>query len=703
MRRFPAPVPSMRRVPAMAASLIALASAQAHAEDAPQPADDSARAFALGQIVVTAAPADGVEVSGETLNAAAIGLFNRNTLDDAINLMPGVNGSNSGGTRNERLVFVRGFDRFQVPLSIDGIRVYLPADNRLDYGRFLTPDIAQIQVAKGYASVLDGPGAIGGAINLVTSKPTRALEGDVRGTLNLGREAEYAGYTLYGRLGTAHEKWYAQVSYARNFQDHWDLSGDYKPTATSAEDGGHRGLSRSEDWRVNVKAGFTPNATDEYAISYTRQEGAKNAPLHVTDAPASQRYWSWPYWNIDSLYFLSTTALGDVATLKTRLYRNTFDNLLRSFDDAAQTKQTLGRAFNSYYADEAWGGSAELGVEVSHADHLTLAVHYRRDKHVEWQQGFPSGATEPKQTNIEDTYSIAVENRLMLTPQLTFVAGASVDWRDMKKAEEYGTPPGGGAARIFQYPHSNADGWNAQGQLVWQADADTRINASVSSRVRFPTIFERFSTQFGTAASNPALKPERATNVELGGKHRFGPVSVEGALFYSDVQDAIVAVRPAGFPSGTTQRQNLGNGTYYGAEIALNATLAETLSVGANYTYIHRDFDITPAAGVTVPLFALTGVPTHKAFLYAEWKPVPALRITPSLDIASDRKTANTAVTQYYDTGRYVLANLRADWTVRQGLQVGVGARNLFDDNYALVDGFPEPGRSFYATAGISF
>lgn len=31
---------------------------------------------------------------------------------------------------------MRGFDRFQVPLSIDGIRVYLPSDNRMDYGRF---------------------------------------------------------------------------------------------------------------------------------------------------------------------------------------------------------------------------------------------------------------------------------------------------------------------------------------------------------------------------------------------------------------------------------------------------------------------------------------------------------------------------------------------------------------------------------------
>ena len=34
-------------------------------------------------------------------------------------------------------------------------------------------DIAAIQIQKGYASVLDGPGAMGGAINLVTMKPTK--------------------------------------------------------------------------------------------------------------------------------------------------------------------------------------------------------------------------------------------------------------------------------------------------------------------------------------------------------------------------------------------------------------------------------------------------------------------------------------------------------------------------------------------------
>ena len=677
--------------------------AAAAVDDGAAPPSDGA--FGLGQIIVTAPRPAGIEVSGETLTGEAIHAFNRQTLDDALSIMPGVAASNSGGSRNERLIFVRGFDRLQVPLSIDGIRVYLPADNRLDYGRFLTPDIAEVQVAKGFASVLDGPGAMGGAINLVTRKPERPLEGEVRATLNLGRDAGYTGNVLYGRIGTSREKWYAQASFARSDQDHWDLSGRYKPAAGSAEDGGARDRSASSDWRLNLKVGFTPNATDEYSLNYTRQEGAKNAPLHVTDPAASQRFWNWPWWNIDSLYLLTSTDLGEHATLKTRWYYNRFDNLLRSFNDSTQTSQSIGRAFNATYADKAFGGSAELGVDITAASRITIAGHYRRDRHVEWQQSFPSGLTEPAQTNIEDSFSFAIESRTSLSSQLRLTVGASYDWRDLVRAEEYGTPPGGGPAAIFSYPRRNADALNAQAQLLWEPDADTRVNASVSSRARFPTVFERFSTQFGTAASNPALKPERAINYELGFSRRQDRLRIEGALFYSDIRDAIVSVRPAGFPANSSQRQNLGDADYYGAEISIAATVGPTLDLGANYTWLHRRFSIGGASpGTVIPAFELTGVPDHKAFLYADWRPVPGLRVLPGADIASARMTSTTASPPaYYKTGGHVLASLRVDYTVAQGVEISAGARNLFDENYVLTDGFPEPGRSIFLGARVQY
>jgi len=669
----------------------ALAASLATVAGTPALANDADNTFGLGQIVVTTPRTGTSDITATSVNAQAIYDFSRDTLDDAVKLIPGVTSGLSGNSRNERLIYVRGFDRYQVPLSIDGIRVYLPADGRLDYGRFLTPDVAEIQVAKGYVSVLNGPGAMGGAVNLVTRKPEKALDAEARFALNLDNDTDYAGYTGFASLGTRHDQWYAQASYARNFTDHWDLSNKFTPTRN--EDGGARNLSRSADWRVNAKIGFTPNATDEYAINYTRQEGEKLAPTHVSDS-TGLRYWTWPYWNLQNVYFLSTTQLGEIATLRTRAYYNTFKNSLDSFDDATLTTQTKGSSFNSAYSDRAYGGSAQLDVRPSEAERLSVAFHYRNDRHREYQQSFPSGAVEPWQTTEETTYSAAIENGYKLTSQLELVLGGSYDWRDLGRAEDY-------ASNAFiYYPKRNGDAWNAQGQLLWTPDTDTSVHASVSSRARFPTIFERFSTRFGGAVSNPDLKAERATHFELGGTRQLGPLRIEAAGWYAKVDDAIVS-----FPflytsctnagvcttTATAQSRNVGSGKDYGVDLALSAQITGTLRAGASYGWVHRSLD-----DPSIPAFHPTGVPEHSGFAWAEWSPLPALRVLPSVDVASKRWTVNTAGTRYYLIGDYALANLRVDFDVTDWATLGVGGRNLFDANYTTVDGYPEAGRSLF-------
>lgn len=699
----------MRISTALAATASFLLAMPAAAQTAAPDADSRNDAFTLGQItVVGQRPADdNLSIGTGTLSAEAMYAFNRPTLDDAVNLIPGVTASNSGGSRNERLIFVRGFDRFQVPLSIDGIRVYLPADNRLDFGRFLTADISEVQVAKGYASVLDGPGAMGGAINLVTRKPTKEIEAEVGATLNLDHDVNYGGYNVYGVLGTRHDKWYAQVSYSRNFRDHWDLASGFRPTVN--EDGSPRNFSRTEDWRINAKIGFTPNATDEYSVSWTRQEGSKNAPLHLTATqPQVLRYWNWPQWNIDSIYFLSTTALGDKATVKTRVYYNEFYNMLRSFDGPSQTTQnTANRTFDSPYSDNAYGGSVQLDANLTGRDTLGIAVHYRRDEHNEKQTGAPTSANpsvEPNQRNVETTWSVALENKLDLSDALRFTLGASYDWRDTSRAEEFGTPPGTNlSARLFNFPLINTDGWNAQGRLDWTGDNGSSAYASISSRVRFPTIFERFSSQFNNAEPNPYLKPERATNFEVGGARQFGPVRASASVFYSHLNEALVTIRTA---AGLNRRENIGSADYYGGEISLDLTLTPTLKAGANYSYIHRDFDVGAAPiGGFIREFQLTDVPDHKGFAWISWRPFDQLEIVPSLEVASSRTTV-TAVSSippgltpvYYQTGSYANGAIRIDYSVLPNVTLGVGAKNLFDQNVILTDGFPEPGRSFFAS-----
>lgn len=221
-------------------------------------------------------------LSESVVTAKDVYTFNKNTLDDALTVVPGVSAANTGGSRNERLVFVRGFDRFQVPLSIDGIRVYLPADNRLDFGRFLTPDLAEIQVQKGFVSVLNGPGGMGGAINLVTRKPTREAEAEFRTGVDVGNRGALSAFNGFGVVGTRQENYYLQASGTVRDSDGWFLSQGFRPIpiggGPAIEDGGRRDFSAVSDYRVNLKAGITPNATDEYSLSYTKQAGVKGAP-----------------------------------------------------------------------------------------------------------------------------------------------------------------------------------------------------------------------------------------------------------------------------------------------------------------------------------------------------------------------------------------------------------------------------------------
>lgn len=660
--------------------------------------------FSLGEIAVTARARSGDMLGGAEISQDELRTQDRQSLDDALNATAGVNaaslGGASGARRNERVIYIRGFDRYQTTLSIDGVRVFLPADNRIDYGRFLTADLASIQISKGYVSVLDGPGGLGGAVNLVTRRPETPFEWDFVGTAAFDGDGNHNGRTISGRLGGRQGNFYAQISGVWSEQDYWALSDDFAPTAN--EDGGERVNSGSEDYSYTLRLGYAPNATDEYAISYVSQSGEKNAPYHTTLPINQQRYWTWPYWDLDSLYFLSTTRLGEGVTLRTRFYVNRFENLLRSFDDAAQTTQSLPRAFDSYYDDTAFGGNLQLSTQWSADDVLRGAFHFRRDEHRERNApGFanPGGLRfdEPWQTTEEDTYSLALENTHSFGERLDWIVGVSYDWTDLQRAEEVNNAVVGGAVVLteFDYPLLDMHAFNWQTALAYKLGADTRLYASVSSRTRFPTLFERFSSRFGAVIPNPGVGPERATNYEVGLDANLGErIRLEGALFYSDIDDALVQVDvDFGAPIGVQQQtRNVASAQYYGGELTLTWEASDTLTLGGNYTYIQRDYEAP-----TTPAIQPEGVPQHKFFAYADWRINDALTFTPSVEIASERWTTTAAAAlTYYRTGDYVLLNAALTWQVTPSAEVVFGARNIADLDYQLADGLPEQGRNFY-------
>ena len=328
---------------------------------------------------------------------------------------------------------------------------------------------------------------------------------------------------------------------------------------------------------------------------------------------------------------------------------------------------------------------------------MKVAAHYRTDVHTEQNFNRPThptlSTTDPKQERSQNTWSLALEDTFHATPVVDIVGGVSYDQYQITKAESFTAARG-----LFEFPRGGSDSFNWQSAVIWRYTSNAELHVAVSDRARFPVIFELYSTRFGTATPNPDLGPERATNLEAGWKGRaMQNLRLEATVFYSDIRDLIQTVV---LPDTTTQTQNVGDGQFYGAEFSVEATVAPQLAVGGNYTAISRTI-----RDALQPNLRPTGVPTHKAFLYASWRPIERLMITPSVDVAGDRwSDVNPAPAfPYVRTGSYTLVDLAAQYSPANDFDVVLGFKNLVDQNYELAWGFPQPGRTFYLKTRIGF
>jgi iron complex outermembrane receptor protein len=175
-------------------------------------------------------------------------------------------------------------------------------------------------------------------------------------------------------------------------------------------------------------------------------------------------------------------------------------------------------------------------------------------------------------------------------------------------------------------------------------------------------------------------------------------VSLDAAIFYSDISNLVQSVPIVYQGENLNQSQNVGDGEFYGVEFSATVVANDWLTLGGNYTFTHRH--IADEAGLPVQP---TGVPTHKAFLYAQAQAMEKLTITPSVEIASSRWTSTSDGSLYYKTGSFALLGVKAAYAITDQVEVAAGVRNLLDENYQLTDGFPEAGRSYYLTTHLTF
>ncbi len=630
-----------------------------------QPVDDTTlpgtRVFQLGEIVILG------KTDKEFITAGELQKLNRHDVASSLNIMPSLVLANVGA-RNEGTIYLRGFDIRSVPVYADGIPVYVPYDGYMDLSRFTTADLSRIEVSKGFSSVLFGPNAMGGTVNLISLKPLRKLEAHAKAGSMSGK-----GYLANLNLGSNLGKLYFQGSFSRLDRDHFPLSHGFDTSAYQKDL--DRDNSYRKDTKINAKIGYAPNKTDEYSINYIYQHGEKGNPVYLGQDPAIRvRYWQWPYWDKQSVYFISKTAVGKVSYVKSRLYFDQFKNEVKSFDDDTYSTQDKRSSFTSIYDDYTYGGSMEAGTDRIRNNNLRIAVHMKSDRHREHNVG------EPVRRVADNTFSLGAEDIFFPVKGLKIIPGISYNLRKSLVAEDYNST----SQEINDFPANKNAAADMQMALYYRISEKISLGAMTALRTRFATMKDRYSYKLGTAIPNPELKAEHAANFELSADLAFsGKLSLHPAIFYSKLNNTIQLVDEV--QPGLSQMQNTGESEFAGAEIDITFKISRKIALHANYSYIERH-------NLTNPGIKFTDVPNHKIFTLVDIIPVKNLELDLSFEYNSERYSASYGIVN----PAFILFNAQISYAFASLCKIECGLDNVLDKNYSLVEGYPEAGRNFH-------
>jgi iron complex outermembrane receptor protein len=607
-------------------------------------------------------------VDQTTVDAASMQKYNAKDVSSALRTLPSLVISDNG-SRNESTVYLRGFDIRSVPVYMDGIPVYVPYDGYVDLARFTTFDISKIDVSKGFSSMTYGANAIGGTINLVGMKPTQKLELNARLGVMSGQ-----GYETKINLGSNLGKVYMQAGFSLLQKNFVSLSANFDTLKLETDH--KRDNSYNKDIKGSLKIGYTPNATDEYSLNYQYSHGSKGNPVYLgNDKNTRVRYWQWPYWDKQSIYYISRTSIGTKSELKGRAYYDQFKNKISSYDDNTYSTQNKGSSFNSLYDDYTIGGNIEFASNWNTENHLRASVHAKNDNHSEHNEG------EPVRHFADNTWSLGVENVYKPTTKLSFIPGVSYNLRNSLQAEDYNST----LDTITNYPANKNDAFNAQLATYYKISDAVNLSFNIAYKTRFATMKDRYSYRLGTALPNPDLKSENALNMELASNIELADkLTFRPELFYSRLNNTIQLV--SNVQGDLSQMQNTGEAVFKGIDLSFVYQPVAVLNFYAAYSFIQRN-------NISNPDILFIDVPKNKLFASVEYTIVKKLVINLFGEYDSERNNASDGTRV---SPGYFVMNGQVSYHFVHYLTTEIGVNNIFDKNYTIQEGYPETGRNFY-------
>ncbi|MDD5628360.1 MAG: TonB-dependent receptor [Elusimicrobia bacterium] len=647
----------------------------------------------LQEIVVLGQKLSPIE---ETLTMREVRESPARDMSEALKRVEGISIVRKGAIAND--VVLRGFQKDNINVLVDGMRLHGACPNRMDSPSFHYDfaEIEQVTVLKG-PNDISNPGGLGGTVNALTKKPRPGWGGDFSLTngsydsLNASAVGSYGADRSDGLVGYAYKR-----SGVPRSGDHKPITDIYAPTSSNRYRSG--GLD-STAYELNTgwaKLGFKPGADSRLDAGFSYQDAE-----HVL----------YPYLLMDAVYDRTQRADWSYRwagpstpdrDFKLQVYWNRVRHLM---DDALRQSSIPSATVTRAYSMQTDATSQTLGLKLAGA--LPLGGgrlrggldYYQRDWDAVNRRAAYAAYTPLNMIPdaVVHDAGVFVEYTRGLPGEVTAKAGARGDFARAQT--------GSGNPVVAEGAHRDFQELSATVQITAIPAQGLELFAGLARGARLPDQKELFMS-LPTAAKNtfgePSLKATINDEADLGAKYASDRFYVKASLFYSSLMDYI---NLRGYTSGGVNNITYENvrATLWGGEFGSQISLPWDLYLNGNLSCAVGNNDTAgrPLSEVP-PLKGSVALRYDKGAYFVEAE-----------ENFSARQYRVDSALQETQTPGSEITDLKVGYAYK-ALSIYAGVSNVFDRYYFsflsyLRDPFasgvkvPENGRNFYGTLALRF
>jgi vitamin B12 transporter len=599
---------------------------------------------------------------------------NPGSLVDALRSVPGLDITETGGPGASTAIRLRGANAGQTLVLVDGVRVNDPggAAGEFDPAIIAPGLIDRIEVLRGPQSALYGSDAIGGVINIITKKgrgrPTYsiAIEGGSYGTLSaVGSMAGAAGpwsyaFSLSGARADGFSRYGYRIGRLQGANNVDGIPGGGLEADGYSRIGGfgRLGYDPGNGFRFDIGV-IAVDTQQQYDAANTRA-----VPL-ATAFPDTPAFATRRFTQVSANAELD--ALDGLLTHKLQLFANRTDRTFRdvSLGRVGGVLRQTSRTLTDFIGDRV-GAEYQATLRLQQFGSLIAGARLERETADSFSQavaptpGFKTRTLAAEQ----DTQSAFALWQWPASERLTLSLGGRYD-----KVSDAGAFPTLRTTVAYRIPETGS-----------------KLRASAGTGAKAPTLFQRFSPQFGT----PDLSPERSFGVDAGIDQDLfeGRVVLSATVFANRFRNLInfVSGQPCP-PSQTGCYVNVQRASTSGVEVSARAILIENgLTVTGAYTYLQAKDSITN--------LTLARRPQHSGRLAFQITPTAQWLIEPSITMLSARFSGNNETNRLAPYARLdIYTEYRFDQTWKSYARI----ENITNARYQEVYNYGTTGRAFYA------